>query len=106
MDDLITSQIVKPICVASCIIFSVLIIGASTCSVIVAPETTKQAESVNQLQRQQIEAERTRQQAIKELINDGVDPIIARCAVMGWNPNDSVVCATRGMTSNHGEPAR
>ena len=37
--------------------------------------------------------------AIKELINDGVNPIAARCAIEGWNnsnSNDVAICTAAG----------
>lgn len=80
-------SILKIIAIAVTVCFMSLVTGITTCSIVVAPEKTKQA-------KQNVELEKKKQAAIQTLIDKGIDPLTARCTVMGWS-NDDLICNTK-----------
>ena len=82
---------VKTIATTVCICFAIL--GTASCSVLSGPETTKQTAI-------QLDVVKAKNDAVAKLIDKGVNPVSARCAIFGWENRmsspDALVCATAG----------
>jgi len=81
-------------CIALAASFFILVSGISSCQITKEVYKSDVIDAKTELARTQMELETGQNKALKELIDDGMNPIAARCAIIGWmGPEQTTLCA-------------
>lgn len=92
------SKIAKSVTIAVICVFAIFITGISSCTMFVGSMEVENINAKTEYLKVETDQQEKQNSSIQLLIVQGVSPVAARCAIIGWETErDAIICTAAGV---------